>query len=100
MTKTKNIHETDGGSVTEVLPKVMTTMKFEVPNVRTVAELIHLYQTDPISTYHKMRYQTRMNHANLLTRLVQQLGAVELADIHARDLKRWHQEWYAGGHGD
>jgi integrase len=75
----------------------MITEKYEVPNCRTIADLIHLYQTDPISTYLTMRYQTRKNHEGVLRRLAASLGDIELSSIHARDIKRWHKEWSADG---
>lgn len=36
---------------------------------RSLSDLIDSYQTDPVSSYHRLRYQTRRNHGNLLARL-------------------------------
>ncbi|MEY9807029.1 hypothetical protein [Bradyrhizobium elkanii] len=68
-----------------------------VPTVRTVAELINQYQTDPVSSFHRLRYYVRRNHTNILKRLADQIGPVELMAVKARDLKAWHLQWSDGG---
>ena len=63
----------------------------------TLKGLIEAYQTDPVSTYHKLRYHVRKNHESLLRRLVDQYGDREIASVRARDIKEWHMGWTAGG---
>jgi hypothetical protein len=63
----------------------------------TFKSLIECYQTDPDSTYHKLRYQTRFNSASLLRRLMVQHGDEELSIINARALLRWHEGWSKDG---
>jgi hypothetical protein len=63
----------------------------------TFKSLIECYQTDPDSTYHKLRYQTRFNSASLLRRLMVQHGDEELSAINARALLRWHEGWAKDG---
>lgn len=50
---------------------------------RLLAELIDSYMTDPVSSYHRLRYQTRRNHKNLLLRLKEQQGHRLLSDERA-----------------
>lgn len=63
----------------------------------TLRGLIEAYQTDPVSTYQKLRYHVRTNHATLLRRLMDQYGDFELSAIKARDIKAWHMGWSDGG---
>lgn len=74
----------------------------------TLRGLIRCYQTDKDSTYLKLRYRTRQNYDSCLRRLEtgvwkdsqgteRSTGDVPLAEIKARLLKRWHEEWSAGG---
>lgn len=77
----------------------MIDEKTEVPNstaVTTLGQLIEVYKTDRVSTYHKLRYHTRMNQTAILRRLVTAKGNVELSAIKRRDLVEWHQDWSAG----
>jgi hypothetical protein len=64
---------------------------------RTLAGLIHAYQTDPTSTYHGLRYHVRKNHESMLRRLSEQYGHTALSDIRARDIKLWHMGWSQDG---
>lgn len=65
-------------------------------NPFTLKDLIDTYQTDPVSTYQKLRYHVRKNHENLLRRLSGQCGNRELSTIKARDFKAWHADWSKG----
>lgn len=73
-----------------------------VPELRefdgTLGSLIGCYQTDPDSTFHKLRYRSRKNQLGVITRLAEQHGATRLEDIKARTLLRWHEAWSASGH--
>jgi len=63
----------------------------------TVRTLVACYQTDPDSRYHKLRYQVRVNTDGNLKRIVLRHGHETLADIKARVLLVWHDEWSDGG---
>lgn len=60
---------------------------------KTLGSLIKCYQTDPSSRYHKKRYATRRNHDTLLKRIVARHGDERLADINARTILIWYEEW-------
>lgn len=64
----------------------------------TIAGLVDAYQLDPDSPYRKLRFRTRANYTTFLRRLAQDHGSTELAEIKARTLLAWHQEWSAAGH--
>lgn len=64
---------------------------------RTLANLIDSYQTDKVSSYHRLRYHVRRNHDNLLRRLKARYGDLALSEIRARDIKAMHLDWSAGG---
>lgn len=59
----------------------------------TLGSLIEAYQTDPDSSYHKLRYAVRRNHDALLRRIAKIHGTHELAGINARMILRWHAAW-------
>lgn len=63
----------------------------------TLGALIHAYQTDRVSTFHQLRYNSRKNSAAVLKRLAAAYGNVPLADIKRRTLTEWHMDWAAGG---
>jgi hypothetical protein len=62
----------------------------------TLRRLIKLYRTDPLSRWHRLRYQVRRNHRNLLRQIVRRYGRVKLKKITARTLLKWHAEWLDG----
>jgi hypothetical protein len=55
------------------------------------------YQTDPDSTYQTKRYSSRTHYDTLCRRIVKDCGTIRIADTDARQLKRWHESWSAGG---
>lgn len=63
----------------------------------TLKGLIQSYLTDADSPYRTKRYKTRTNYDNLTARIVRDHGAELLRDIKARMIKRWHEDWSAGG---
>jgi hypothetical protein len=71
----------------------------EVPNSkrRTLGELIQTYRTDPVSTFHKLRFHVRKNQETLLKRLAASHGHFELNAIRAREIRLWHMDWLGGG---
>lgn len=67
----------------------------------TVLALIAAYQTDPDSPYHAARYRTRRDIDNWCRRINAKHGTDKLADLGARDLKRWYEDtrWPEGKQG-
>jgi hypothetical protein len=59
----------------------------------TVRAVINAYQTDDDSPYKKMRYNTRRHTDALCKRLDAKYGAAKLADLGARDFKRWYADF-------
>jgi len=59
----------------------------------TLRSLISCYQTDPDSTYHKLRTRTRMNYDSRLRRVSTEHGIELVQNIRARQVKRWHEGW-------
>lgn len=65
----------------------------EAPSNRSIAVLISCYKTDPDSPYKKLRYATRTNYDGLMARIERDHGIVDVRDIRARSVKRWHEVW-------
>lgn len=63
----------------------------------SLKSLINLYQTDHDSRYHKKQYAVRKNHDTLYRRLMDEHGHEQLADIKARVIIAWNDEWTCGG---
>ncbi len=59
--------------------------------------LVDAYQSDPDSTYHAKRYATREHYDSLCRRIKKDYGRVLIAETDARQLKRMHEGWSAGG---
>lgn len=59
-------------------------------------KLIRRYQTDPLSSWHKLRYATRQNQRNLLRQIDRRYGHVRLKKIKGRTLLKWHAQWLDG----
>lgn len=59
----------------------------------TLSRLIEAYKTDPVSTYKKLEWQTRVHYDGLLRRIERDYGTVLIADIKYRHLVEWHQKW-------
>lgn len=59
--------------------------------------LIECYKTDLDSTYRKLRFRTRENYDTLLRRITRDHGLTPVADIKARTVLRWHEDWAEGG---
>lgn len=73
-----------------------------VPQLATVCDgtlrgLIRAYQTDALSTYHKLRYHVRVRHDQMLRRMAERHGETELAEIKARTVLEWHKLWTDDG---
>lgn len=68
-----------------------------IPYNGTLRSLIRCYQTDKDSSFHKLRYQIRVNYTGVLRRLEEQHGDMMLADIKARTVLAWHKVWSDGG---
>jgi hypothetical protein len=63
----------------------------------TIRSLVESYQTDPDSSYRKLRYRTRERYDNLCRRMVKDRGNAVVADIKGRTLLRWHETWKGDG---
>lgn len=63
----------------------------------TLGSLIRCYQTDVDSPYKATRFYTRQNYDSLCRRLNAEQGMTALAEIKARDVKHWHEQWSAAG---
>lgn len=63
----------------------------------TLKDLIESYQTDKVSTHHKLRYHVRMNQKSALRRLVASHGHFEMAAIKHRNITEWHMDWSKDG---
>lgn len=59
-------------------------------------KLIKLYQSDPLSRWHQLRYATQQNHINLLRQIDRRYGRTKLNKIKGRTLLKWHAEWLDG----
>jgi hypothetical protein len=66
----------------------------------TLTGLIRAYQTDPDSSYQKLRYQTKRNYTSLLRALEQDCGTDpeshadrRIDGLKARHFLRWHEQW-------
>ncbi len=63
----------------------------------TVAALSRAYQTDADSNFRKLRFRSREGYVRMLQRIEKDRGTELIADIKARSLLRWHEQWSAGG---
>jgi hypothetical protein len=63
----------------------------------TVSGLISRYRSDPDSTYQKLSFSSRKSYDDILNRLEKDHGSERIADLHARDMLRWHEAWTASG---
>lgn len=63
----------------------------------TVSNLIHKYQKDEDSPFHKKQYEARQGKAALLKRIDTRFGDVMLAEITGRMILSWYKEWSDGG---
>lgn len=62
----------------------------------SLRSLISCYQTDPDSTYRKLRFGVRQNTDGLLRRLAADHGGEDLGDIKGRTILAWHRAWTGG----
>ena len=63
----------------------------------SVNGLIDSYETDVDSPFRKLRYHTRRFYMSLCKRLRSDLGADQIADLKARQLLHYHEEFVAAG---
>lgn len=66
-------------------------------SVTTLRDLLNKYQTDPASRHNKKRYHVRINHDSMLKRISEKHGETMLAEIKARTVLLWHDDWTHGG---
>ncbi len=55
--------------------------------------LFRLYETDPESTYHKLKPSSRKPYGVYLRKLYDHIGECQISATDGRDLKRWHALW-------
>lgn len=63
----------------------------------TLNGLIAAYQTNKASTFHKIRYHSRINQVRILARLSAAYGSFQLKQIRASTLQIWYDGWCEGG---
>lgn len=63
----------------------------------TIASLIACYQSDPDSTYGKLRWKTRQGYNSLCARIADDYGALRVSELKARTILRWHEAWSDNG---
>lgn len=63
----------------------------------TVRSLIGAYQTDPVSTFHKLRYGPRIVAAGHCKILAEDCGDTLIADVDARLVLEWYEVWLKRG---
>lgn len=63
----------------------------------TIGSVVRCYQTDPDSSFHALRYHTRQHYVMLCKYIVNDHGGEIIADIKARHVKHWHEEWTPRG---
>ena len=63
----------------------------------TISNLIHKYQHDEDSAFHKKQYEARQGKAALLKRIDKRFGDVMLAEITGRMILSWYKEWSDNG---
>jgi hypothetical protein len=62
----------------------------------TLGQLIEHYRNDSDSSFSNLRYQVRVTHERMLTRINREQGSQQLQNIRARTLITWHREWASG----
>jgi hypothetical protein len=65
--------------------------------IQKMDELLDLYQSDPRSPFHNLKYATKKNYQSLLKRVDTDCGDKYLSDLQASDIKQFHEKWREGG---
>jgi hypothetical protein len=68
---------------------------FGPPFDGTIGSLLRIYQTDPESTYHKLKPSSRYPYDVYLRMLQIEVGKRRIDACDGRDLRRWHAAWSA-----
>jgi hypothetical protein len=82
-----------------------STSELETPLMRqtndpvdgSVANLVHLYQTDERSPYKQLRFKTRETYDSLIRRILKDCPDQKLADLKARNVQHLYDDWTSGG---
>jgi hypothetical protein len=70
----------------------------DIPDkMRILKDLIAAYQADTRSRYTQLKFETRVNYDKRLQRIRRDVGRQRIADMNARMLLRWHDDWASGG---
>lgn len=59
----------------------------------TIAGLLRIYQTDPESTYHKLKPSARHPYDVYARMLTMEVGRRRIDMVDGRDIRRWHAAW-------
>jgi hypothetical protein len=65
--------------------------------IQKMDELLDVYQSDPRSPFHNLKYATKKNYQSLLKRIDTDHGDKYLSDLQASDIKQFHEKWREGG---
>lgn len=63
----------------------------------SLRSLAACFQSDPDSTYQKLRFVTRKFYDRLIKRLVNEYGDLDLSELKARNFLRMHEGWTGDG---
>ncbi|WP_375775634.1 hypothetical protein ACE103_27670 [Bradyrhizobium sp. ma5] len=58
-----------------------------------LGKLIEEYRADPDSDFRKLKYEVRVKHERLLSRIAREHGSSSLERIRTRNLISWYNEW-------
>jgi integrase len=59
----------------------------------TVGSLMHFYQVEPNSPYHRLASASRPSYDSYIRKITANVGARRIDRLDGRDLSRWHDEW-------
>ena len=59
----------------------------------TVGSLMHFYQVEPNSPYHRLASASRPSYDSYIRKITANVGARRIDRLDGRDLSRWHAEW-------
>lgn len=63
----------------------------------TLTGLVKCYQTDECSSYHKLRFKSRVYYNSLCGIILRDHAEERVEDIKGRTVLKWHGEWTNGG---
>lgn len=63
----------------------------------TISSLIYCYTRDKHSTFRKLRYGSRQNYQQFMSRIEKDHGNERIAHLKGRDMVDWHEAWAESG---